>query len=256
MKLRTLAVVIALLGIAAGVLLWQDGKGSGRAQEPGRAHPLEAAELARARSIELSSGPSGESVRLEQTGDGRWIVPGYHGLPVDFPKLSRLMTDLLESRVAREVTRNPDRVERLEIGRTLIRLFDSPGELIWEMRIGSPAQSGGIHLMIAGDPAVWQLERGLWVDTRVDQWVDRQVLRWQPEEVVAVEVEVGAGIRLSFARGGLSDPWILASPARSGSVRQDRLDRLVGTLLNARFVALAMDPSSPEVTGADRKSVV
>ena len=100
MKTGTLALSVALLGLLSAVAYLAGRPHAAAAPDPRVGTTLVSAAAA-SRTARLVVSDQGKSAVVERGADGAWRVPGYHGFPADFAKVSRFVTDLTEARFVR-----------------------------------------------------------------------------------------------------------------------------------------------------------
>jgi len=186
MKLRNIAIIVLVLAVIAVLLLNFGG--------PPKSVPLDERvgdsilDLEEARSLSAIriSSDGGNTVTLEKNEAGIWTLPEFHHLPADFTTLSRFIQNLVDARIDRFVTRSPERLERLNLGRFSITLKDSEGASPGAFQLGKAGQSGGIYFRFDDEESAYLLDQSLSPGTTPLQWADKTPLEWSPEEIRSV----------------------------------------------------------------------
>lgn len=258
MKTKPLLITVAILALVA-ILAW-------RAQRPepaesATAHPrtgqtlLPPDLLRQTREIRLSADGTSPAVVLRRTGDGDWILPDRFGIPVDFNKLGRLTQSLLETKVQRYVTENPDRLGRLGLGANRIALVDGENTELWSLETGVTPEKGGDYLRFNDEASAYLTHTSLDVDTAPDHWMDRRPLRFDETEVADVTLALGDET-LRFERTDRDTPFVGVNLTENETAKSAEVSRLVRALLNARFTeAFAADHPDARAARANATTV-
>lgn len=249
MKIKPLLIAVSVLAILTGLAWWlTDGRRSGGEEKPlvGKAI-LSPETLASAAKVELSRGEGGEKLVLFKQG-GHWVLPAYYGIPADFERLAGLTESLLEGKVDRHVTSLAERMERLELGQSRVRLFDSDGAHLWGVAIGGvgPAESRFIRFDDQED--AYLTFATIPVDTKLENWVLRRPLGFGDFDVSRIELEAG-NRTIAFSRPSPKTPFKGDNLAENEEANAEQVSRLVTILILAEFIGIA-DPSEENVMQA------
>ncbi len=257
MKLKPLLILVLVLGAGASLAYWlSPGTGQANARDlPAGGLFLKPDVLEQAQRIELS-GSNGEQVILAKNERDRWVLPKHHGMPADFEKLGRFTRSLLDAGIDRQVTSNPERLARLELGRFHLVLLGTSNETLWEVELGGPGPSGGTFFRFAGAEAAHLTKTPIHPDTRTDNWVVKRPLDFSSQEVASVTLHFpGRDLPLVLERDASGGTFAVAGENENNrrDVKTSEVNRLLSTLLNARFTELS-DPSDPDVETAREHS--
>ena len=251
MKLKPLLIAVLFLAAGAGLAYWLSPSTRGTGPE----HPLvgqplvEPGELEQTRRIELS-GDGGESrVVLEWHSAGDWRLPEYHGMPVDFDKLGRLTRSLTEASVQRRVTADPERLERLNLRRNGLVLYDGDGQIQRHFEFGDRGPAGGTYFRTAGEETAFLTDASIHIDSREDNWPIKRPLRLDREEIASFRLPFPGGDEVLLERGAPGEPLAAAAPFEDRELKQSEVNRVLNRLLNARFSAVH-DPDEEEAAAA------
>ncbi len=238
MKLKSICLAIATLAVLAALALWLDRS---RSREKKTEGPV-GEELVSHQVIEsttqiiLGDSEEEDSVHLHLEDDNTWILTKYHGFPVDFSKLESLTRSLLDAKVTRLVTRNTERMERLELGENRIVLKSEQGDTIWSLLTGKRGTAGGRFVKIHGDDAVYLSDISLYLDTTEKNWAQKKLLDIELNHVESVKVDYpGEDRSLSIARETFEAPFNSEDIAEDQAINDTEAEGLVRNLINARF---------------------
>jgi len=235
MKLKSLAFAVAFLALLAGAAYLANRPESPPPADPRVGKPVLDSDSA-ARAAKLVVADQGKSVRLSRQSDGSWSVADYFGLPGDFSKISRFVSDLNEAKINRFVTANPGRIARLGFGDSAIRLIDAQGREIWSVSLGKNQDAGGGRFVRFGtDPKVFLAALNVWLDTDPKSWADAQLLNLKADDVAKVELPLDAGGDVAVARKSKAAPWAPADPAEKRKAKSDAISSALSTLGALRF---------------------
>lgn len=249
MKLRTLAIAVALLAALSVVAYLGNRPESAPVADPRVGKPLLDAEtLGRATGIAVSD--QGKRIELVRSADGTWRVPSYHDFPADVEKIARLAQDLNESKVDRFVTSNPDRIARLEFKDSSIALTDASGKEIWNLGLGKTPDSGnGRFVRFGAEPVAFFSGLHVWLETDAKGWADAKIATAKPDEVASIEIPLDGG-PVTVSRTKKDAPWTAAAPA-GRKLLADKAASLLTTLTSLRFTD-TVDPKDPSAKEAER----
>lgn len=256
MKLRNLALIVLVLAVVAAFTWWFS-----RPPAPpegsafiGQAIIDETA-AASITKVEIYERRAESPAVVLEKREGHWLVPGVANLPADFDKLSAMVQRFLESEVLREVTRDPARVERLEIGERRVLMSNTAGEVILDLATGRTATGGrGLFVRLDGaDGPVLLLKESFFIDTRLDNWTEKQVIDWEITEVRAISFELPDGTVARFSRPDMTSDYVYEGDPEA-TVRQDQVRSLISTYLNARWREVQEDIQHPDVVAARANS--
>jgi len=249
MKLKGLAVTVAILAVLAAGAFWAN-----RAPAPARADPRvgqplgDPAAIGQAAAIRLSD--QGKSIALTRGPDGAWRDASYYDLPADFSKLAGLASDLVAARIQRLVTTNPDRLARLEFKDTQIEFRDAGGRPLWSVTLGkSPDAGGGRFVRFAGEDKAYLANLSAWIDTDPKNWANAQLLDLKPDDVAKVGVTFDPSGSVVLTRTTQNGGWTAGAAAAGRKVNADAVASLLASLGTVRFSDTS-DPADPAVAAA------
>lgn len=238
MKLRNLALVVALL-IAASVAVWFANRPDrhGPDRDPRVGQPLaKAAVLADAAGFTLTDG--GQSVKLVRADDA-WTVADYHDLPADFSKLTRLVQDLLSTKIDRFVTATPEKIERLGFGDTRIEFTNTDGAVLWAADLGRTADGGGRFLRFDGAPEAYLARLDTWLDPVAKNWADSALLDLKPADIARVELTFPEGDPVAVSRETAEAAFSADATPEGKELKTATITSLLNTLAGLRFTDTA-----------------
>lgn len=237
MKLKSLALCVALLAIASFVVYLNSRPAPPPAADPRVGQPLVDTTTASATThVHLSD--SGKTVELGRDAAGNWVVQSYYDLPIDFTKLSQFMNDLVAAKVDRFVTASPERLARLGFGDSKIEFRDKDGKSLWAITVGKTPDSGTGHFFEFGTEAKAFLT-GFSdpVDSDAKAWADAQLTSIKDGDVAKVELTLLDGSTTTLTRAKAGDPWSLASgkAPKDRALSQDKIAGVLASAGNIRF---------------------
>ena len=249
MKLKTLAVVVALLAALSAVLYWSNRPAAPAAEDPRVGQPL-VARAAVEQAAQLRLTDQGKTVVLVRQADGTWRVPTYYDLPVDFSKLSSFISDLIAAKLQRLVTTSPDRIARLEFSGTQIELLDAAGKPTWSVELGKNADTGGRFVRFDGEPKAYLASLNAYLDSEPKNWADAALVTLKPEDIAKVRIPLPDGGAVQVSRANKDAAWT-AEPAPPAGQRlsADKISSLLTTLTGVRF-SDSSDPADPAAVAA------
>ncbi|MCC5807929.1 MAG: DUF4340 domain-containing protein [Opitutales bacterium] len=237
MKLKTLALSISALAVVTAAVLWFDRPRDPSVHEDPRVgQPLVGTDILRDLDTLVLRADGTDAVTLRRDETRGWTVAEVHDFPVDFPKLSRLVESLREAEIRRFVTRQPVRLERLDLGGHGLRL-DAGDTGSLEGTFGRTSDDGGVYFRFADEDAAYLLSNNPRLDTNADAWARKTFLEVEAEEVQSIRF-IWPDDRhppLLAARESADAPFA-ADPAPEGKVlNPERVTRFLDTLKTTRF---------------------
>lgn len=253
MKLKPLFISVGILAVVAVISWWLTGNRAAYKEDPdSRAgqNLLAPEALSETRRIVLSKDSGSESTVLQYDQEGTWTLPDYYGLPVDFSKLQTFTRNLLEARIRRLVSRNPERLSRLDLGNSLIVFQSEAGETLLDLEVGKSGPSGGYFVRYKGEEAAYLADLSLYLDANYKNWADNKILSFDPQDISAIEIEFpGPESSIRFHRENAEEDFQSQDLQDNQSVKNQEVKNLIRSMVNARF-SDAAGPDEPEVVSA------
>jgi hypothetical protein len=250
MKLKSLALVVALLAAVSALVYWQqqrpvvDPGADPRVGQSLVARPV----LEQVRGLSLTS--EGKSVAIAADASGHaWTVPDYYGLPADFSKISAFIESLQTAKVTRFVTERPDRLERLGFGNDKIELRDATGKVLWNLVLGKNADTGGRFVRFGEEKKGYLADLNAWLDTAAKNWAQAQLLEVKPEDVAAMSVQFPDGSSLTAKRAESGTGWTAEGLPEGKELKTSTIDSLISQLTSLRFTETT-EPAAPDAVAA------
>ncbi len=250
MKLKPLALIVALLAVAAGLVYWRSStpvKDPSADPRVGQAL-VPVATLDAIRGLRLVSG--GQTAVLAADTDGqRWAVPDYFALPADFDKLVSLVNSLRDAKVVRFVTAQPERLERLGFSGDLIELRDAEAKPLLTINLGKNNESGGRFVRFGDEPKAYLVELNTWLDAVAKNWARSQLLDVKPEAIARVECRFADGTSVVAQRSADGTAWTADGLPEGKELKASAVDALVSQLTALRFTETA-ELAAPDAVAA------
>jgi len=250
MKLKTLAVSVALLAVLSAAAFWLN-----RPPPQPKADPLVGKPLVDASIIDGSTGlrfsDQGKTIELARDAGGSWRDSSYFGLPADFQKLSSFVNDLSSSKVQRFVTASPERLSRLDFKDTRIEVLGPGGKPSLLVTLGKNAEGGGRFVRFGDLSRAYLSTFNAWLDTDPRGWADATLVSLKPDDVGRITIFFDQAPPLGLSRAKPGDAWSAAPPAPGRALKADAVASLLGTLGSLRF-SDTTPPSDPGAEAARR----
>ena len=250
MNVKPLALVVALLALAAGIVFWRSHRPvSDPSADTRVGQPLVAAEtLDKIRGLQLVAG--GQSVTLAADQDGqRWTVPDYHDLPADFGKLVTLVESLRAAKVGRFVTAQPERLERLGFAGDRIELRAADAQPLLTLHLGKNADSGGRFVRFGDEKKAYLVDLDAWLDGVAKNWAQTQLLDLKADAVAALEFRFADGSTFAAKRTADGNAWSADGLPEGKELKVSTLDSLVTQFGALRFTETT-ETGAPDAVAA------
>ncbi|MDD2762358.1 MAG: DUF4340 domain-containing protein [Opitutaceae bacterium] len=234
MKLKTLALTVAILAILSAIAFLLQRPPAQTGQDPRVGQPiLDAQVLNQATQVRLTD--QGKTVQLTRQPDDRWLVPSYYDLPADFAKLSQFIGDLSAARVQRLVTRNPERLARLDFKNTSIALLDPAGKALQTLTLGKGVEGGGRFVRFDDEQKGYLANLSVFLDADAKNWTDSLLVNLKPDDITGIELTFAEGNPVVATRARKEDAWTAGKAPAGQRLKEDRLTSLLGTFTSLRF---------------------
>lgn len=247
MKIKGLALFVLVLAILAGIVWWVSRPPTtppATAATPNVAL-LDRETLAATARIEITQEDEDAPLVFVANEDGIWVMPDNYGAPIDFARLARLTRSLEDGEVLRFVTRNPERMERLDLEQTRLVFKDDTGKIIHSVNVGREGATAGRFVRIDDAPEAYLAELNLTVDPNPANWADKTVLPFTSDEVKSVMVSFPEGEPFAFSRETLEAEFTAADLSANRAVNNQEVLDMIRAITTGRFQAIvpAEDPN-------------
>ena len=235
MKLKPLAWTIALLAVLVGTIFWLSPKYD---QAPAVAgQPLLIPETVDNTTQVLIKKADAEPIQLQKDSAGFWTLPNYHNLPVSFNRLQSFVRQLTEATLVRSVTKAPERLARLELGKYHLIFREAGSDApIWSLETGKHGASGGLFIRRDSQPEALLAELNLYLDTNPESWVEKKVLAFRTEDIAQATIPFTNGSPpLVLKRVDASAPFTAENLPEGQQLQQTEVNHILATLTGAYF---------------------
>lgn len=251
MKLKHLAIAVALLAVVAGGVWRFASRDTATAFAPGEALAgkslVDAGVLNDTTWIEVSE-RNGPSVAMIEEGK-QWVLPEYYGIPVRFQKLADFTRTLREAKVDRFVTSNPERLERLDLGQATVSLKATGGDVLWEMQVGESGPAGGHFIGLKDHEGAFLTSTRFFVDTTPANWAVKKPLDIDPDDISGVTIHFPDETRLRLVRSEPGGEFSAGDLDDGETLDRSRINRSLQSLVDATYREI-LPNDDPDVVGA------
>jgi hypothetical protein len=234
MKLKILVLSVAILAVLSAIAYFLQRPPTTTGADSRIGQPvIDAKAVEKAARIRLTD--QGKIVELAKQPDARWLVSSYYDLPADFAKLGRFIDDLSGSKIQRLVTKNPDRLARLEFKDTSITLLDSTGNALWTLTLGKDAEGGGRFVRFGEEKKGYAANLSMYLDSTAKNWADTLLINLKPDDISAVEITFDDAAPVEAAREKKDGAWVATAAPAGQRIKGDRIGSLLSSFTNLRF---------------------
>ncbi|HVW21304.1 MAG TPA: DUF4340 domain-containing protein [Opitutaceae bacterium] len=248
MKLKSLAVAVAVLAVLAVAAAWFNRTPPPPSADPRVGQPLADPALA-PKIARLRVSDQGKTVELVRQPDSTWRVPGYFDFPADFSKVSGLVSDLTGAKIQRLVTTNPARIARLGFADTKVEFLDAGGHALWAATLGRNADTGGRFVRFGGEAKAYLANLDSSIDAEPKDWADSALTNLKADDIAKVEVGFEGEPPVTVSRAKAGDPWTTPHAPAGQQVSADKISSLLNSLDSLRFTDTS-DPKDPQAAAA------
>jgi len=234
MKLKPLALTVAVLAVLSAIVFVLNRPPAPAAQDPRAGQPvLAAAAVEKAAQVRITD--QGKTVTLARQADGKWLVSSYYDLPADLSKLARLIDDLAGAKVQRLVARTPERLARLELKGTAIAFLDSASNPLWKLSLGKDAEAGGRFAKFDDETKGYLTNLATYLDAESRNWADSLLLDIKANDIASVELGFPKGDPVVATREKAEAAWTAQKAPAGQRLKDDRIVSLLSSLTSLRF---------------------
>lgn len=235
MKLKTLLIVVVILGLASLGAYFAGRPPKPMAADPRVGQPLVAnAVFEQAATVTINE--SGKSVVLKKGDNNTWRVANYYDFPADFSKLSRLVSDLTGAKIERLVSQNAEKIKGFEFKDTGVTVADANGKELWSLKLGKNAEGGGRLIRFGEENKAFLTRLNAYLDAEPKSWADSSVITVKSDDVAKVELSFPDGAAPVVASRAKKEDPFTATDAPSGQrLKTDRITSLLSSLSSVRF---------------------
>ncbi len=248
MRLRPLLLSLAVLVPAAGLVWWLQRPAPAASDSDARLGQrlVEPSAIAEAARVRIQSG--GQTLELARAeGDGeRWTILGEPALPADVSRLTRLSADLVEAKIERLVSSNPERIAGYELDQGGVAYLDASGKTLLDLDLGKTPDGGGRIVRFDDEPAAYLERPAVSLDATATSWRDTALVAGLKADDIA---SLGIGFPDTTApvvvsRTAADQPWTSPATPAGQQVKASALASTPGNLAGLRYtnVAPKVDP--------------
>jgi len=246
MKLKSLLFITVFLALlTTGIFLLRQEDQQSPVEDPlVGTHLLKSEVLERIQRVDISN--EAGTVKIRQNAPDSWVVASYHDLPLDTPKLQRLIRQLNESRLKRKLTSRPERLQSLELGQESITLMDKAGDPLLSFLLGKSLPQGGRAIAFDKAGPAYQAELNGYIDFTSSNWVDKELVHIVPGEVVGMQFFLADGSNWAVRRDNIESDFISTIPGDLRIPDQDALQNILQRYSSIRFTQAIPSEAAPE----------
>jgi len=234
MKLKTLLLTIAVLGVASAIVYIVNRPAQPASTDPRVGTPLvDRAALEQAATLRFAD--QGKTVQFTKPAGGGWRVASYYDFPADFTKLSQFVGELQNAKIERLVSVNPERLARYEFKDTWVTLLDSAGKELTSVTLGKNAEGGGRLVRFGHEPKAYLARFSAYFDTEPRNWADAQLVNLKSDDIAQVEIGLDDAPAVIAKRARKEEPFVAAKAPAGQRLKADKISALLGTLTSLRF---------------------
>ena len=253
MNLRNLSILTGILAIiAVAILVFENAtKPELVTSLPSGETTLLTDERMAPTATLIVKGSDKKETRIVTDKKGRWMVENHHNLPVDFAKLSRLLSGIRDASLLRFVTRNPDKASKLQIDQTSVTLLDDKDQVIRKIRFGKTGKNQGTFVALDDQPEVYLSSFNGFVDGDPSAWANKQLIDAQPTDVrkatIRWKAADGASTSLTAEREKAEEAFAVSDAPDGATFKTEKLDSVLQSILSARYSSV--EPASDPMPG-------
>ena len=249
MKLRSVFIAVALLSVLT-FIAYKVTEPEGKKTDSSEQKLLEPALFEQVAQIQFKNQEDPDFIKFKKKKTKIWVLENFYSVPADLQKLSSLINQWLDATIIRSVTQNPERIERLNIGKQSIRLLGEAEQPLWELETGKGGPSGGTFVRLNQKPEVVLADLDLYLNTEKQDWADKTVLDFNPESIAQASIAfTEEATPLILIRDTQGAPFSSAELGEGKTIKQTEVTRFLNSLINAPIAEVkdAADPTATEV---------
>lgn len=254
MNIKKLYLSTAILAALALVTYFIKNSGSSAPEDPRVGQTIAENETFKdVTKIRIRS--ADESFTLAADPDGsQWVMEEMHSLPVDGSMLGSLRSSLLETRLERLVSTDPERLADFGFGDRSIALLDSSGKAALELELGRNTDTGKQLVKFADEDKAFIADDQFSLQSSPTAWLDKTLIELERDDARSVSFALKNGDTLTVSRASADEEWSADDELPAGKqLDQGAVTRALNRFASIRFTDL-MDPESPEAVAATANS--
>ena len=262
MKIKTLVILLIVLGVLAGAVALIIHKSSSSSGEMG-AYLIEQLPANEVASIVIET--PANTVSLMKKG-ASWVVEERFGYPADFSKISDLVRTLKQVKVGRRFEasekvlkrlslKSPNDTETPEDGRgSWIRMKDKEGKPVLGILLGKTRvkvkekkMPDGQYVMLSNGPEIYLIDTILSsFETGPSAWLAKSPVKVDAKEIKSISCTGPGGkpVHYRFERAGKGKDFELMAPSTNQEIKKSSLNRLSNALSSLQIEDVE-NPSAP-----------
>lgn len=248
MKLKSVLIAIALLSILT-IIAYKVTQPAMEGPVASEQKLLDPDRFDPVTQIQFKNEEDADFLKFKKNTSGVWVLEDFYGVPADLTKLRSLVSQFLEATIIRSVTENPERIERLNIGRQHILFLGVDGQPLWELETGKRGPSGGTFVRLNSIPEVLLADLDLYLNTEKQDWIDKTVLDFDPKDIAEVSLSFTGETTPLILNRETKDALFSSTELGEGQkIKQKEVTRFLNSLINARIIKVndAADASAIE----------
>ena len=196
-------------------------------------------------------------VTLQSDDDNKWIVTEEHALYVDHRRLNELVKSLQDNSLDRFVTRDTEKIAKLNIGQKELRFFDSDGKLLDSILFGKNGKKGGIFIQREGDDVVYLSAFADALDNDPSRWIEKKLIYVGAEDLAKIEAHwTGESEDTLTVTQENAEADFELSPARDGyELNTGKVESTLHAIFNLRFNKASLKSELPDYEEAMKSAI-
>ena len=258
MKLKPLLIAVVVLGIAAGIGYYMNQSGRKPRGEDARIGKilLTYDELQNVGQVTVEKPKVDEKVILTVNSKGKWVLPEYFDMPIDFTKLQTLINQFQEGKVVRLANSNPKMFSRFELDSGKIEISDISGNALWTIKLGKQGTNGGTYVQFGEEEKVYLADISSYLDANQKNWPNKKLLPFAQEDVKSITIPIRDGSpSIIVSRVNKGDPFTGENLFEKETIKESGVNGIITAFAGSRFTDVS-ESNHVDVTDAMQNSLV
>lgn len=170
----------------------------------------------------------------------RWTLAEKHGLPVSASQMSALVDTIVEAKLQRFVSKNPERIATYGYDISpKIRFLGADGSEIVALDLGKKTDNGRQFVRYAGEEKAFLATATFNVNSSLDSWLEKTLVSFEADDVTSIEATLQSDESLSAQRDSSDADWSSDDLPEGKILNQSSVGQIASRFAGLTFTATA-----------------
>ncbi|OUW19635.1 MAG: hypothetical protein CBD18_00505 [Opitutales bacterium TMED158] len=197
----------------------------------------------------------GQTLTFNQNLEAKqWTLEEKHDLPVSPSRISELVDAVVEAKLQRFVSENPEKIATYGFEASpQIRFLGSDGSEIVSLDLGKKTENGRQFVRYAGEEKAFLSTTTFNVNSGLDSWLEKSLVAFEADEVTSIEATLQSGESIAVQRDNGDSDWTSDALPEGKILNQRSVGQIASRFAGLSFSATA-DTDDANVLAAKENS--